>query len=214
MRSYKIETEAKFLIPDQASFAALQQLTQLGEFELKPAGVKKVNDLYLDTANRSLYQAGLACRLRTVKDKQIITLKTLTAAEGDLHRRREIESETTLSPAQVDTPYAWPDSPAKELVIQIIGSAKLHPLFTLHQSRHQFHVFRQGQPVIELSLDEVSLTEPEQADYRELEAELLESGTETDLVTFVLALQAQWSLQPERQSKFERGLAKVSPSHL
>jgi inorganic triphosphatase YgiF len=210
MPANKIEIEAKFLIPDQATFTALLHLTQWGEFELKLAGVKKVLDLYLDTAQRSLYQAGLACRLRTVKDTQIITLKALTPAKDDLHRRQEVEAETIVPQAQVDNPHAWPDSSAKDRVIQIIGPAKLHPLFTLHQSRHQFLVFRQGQPVIELSLDEVSLDDPKIVDYRELEAELLEAGREADLTTLIKTVQAQWPLQPELQSKFERALARLN----
>jgi len=206
----KLETEAKFVIPDLATFTALQQLTHLGDFELKPIGVKTVVDRYLDTANKRLYQAGWACRLRSVEGKQLITLKSLTPAQDNVHRRQELEIEVDATQLPVDQPQAWPDSPAKELVVQSVGPALLQTLFTLYQTRHQFHVLKQDQPVIELSLDEVSLNDSTAATYRELEMELIEQGVEADLTLLVEALQAQWPLKVETQSKFERALAEVT----
>ena len=58
-------------------------------------------------------------------------------------------------------------------------------------------------------VDEVLLGDAGTVDYFELEAELLEPGTEDDLTKFVEALQARWSLQPENKSKFERALAQI-----
>ena len=206
----KLETEAKFVIPDLATFTALQQLTHLGDFELKPIGVKTVVDRYLDTANKRLYQAGWACRLRSVEGKQLINLKSLTPAQDNLHRRQELETKIETTQVRVDQPQAWPDSPAKELVVQSVGPALLQTLFTLHQTRHQFHGLKQGQPIIELSLDEVSLNDSSVVNYRELELELIEQGVEADLALLVEALQAQWPLKVETQSKFERALAEAT----
>lgn len=210
MFSAKIETEAKFLIPDSATFSALQQLNQLGDFELRPLDSKTVVDRYLDTADQSLFRAGLACRLRRVKDRQIITLKALTPAAGTIHRRQEIEMEMTADAFQADQPHSWHQSELKQRVVEIAGPAPLHTLFTLYQTRHQFQALWQGQPVIEFSLDEVSLHDPAVVDYRELEAELLEPGSEADLTRFLRALQVTWPLQAETQSKFERALAALS----
>ncbi len=206
----KIETEAKFVVPDPSTFAALQKLSQLGDFELKPIGVKTVVDHYLDTTDKHLYQAGLACRLRKVNSQQLVTLKSLTPAEGDLHRRQEIETEVTLDHLQAGQPRAWPEGQAKKLVLEIVGSAPLETLFILHQTRYQFHALWQGQPVLELSLDEVSLRDETVVDYRELEAELIELGAEVNLVSFVEALRARWALKVETQSKFERALLEIS----
>jgi inorganic triphosphatase YgiF len=206
----KLEIEAKFTIPDRSTFTALQQLTHLGNFELKPIGVKRVTDRYLDTATKHLYQAGWACRLRSVEGKQVITLKSLTPAQDNTHRRQELEIEIQAPHLPVDQPQAWPDSPAKELVVQSVGLAILQTLFTLHQTRHQFHALKQDQPVIELSLDEVLLNDASGVNYRELELELIEQGVEADLALLVEALQAQWPLKVETQSKFERALAEVT----
>lgn len=76
--------------------------------------------------------------------------------------------------------------------------------FILHQTRYQFHACWQGQAVIELSLDEVSLHNPAVVDFRELEAELLEAGSAQNLADLIEALLARWPLQAQSQSKFER----------
>lgn len=206
MSHQKVEIEAKFGVPNPTTFAALQELSQVGEFELKPIGVKTVVDCYLDTADRRLYRAGLACRLRKANDQQLLALKALTPVEGDLHRREEIEIEIDAEQFQVAQPQAWPDSRAKAVVVEIIGPVPLETLFTLYQKRRKFHALRQGQPVIEFSLDEVSLDDQAVVDYREVEAELIEPGVEANLISFIAALQAKWPLELERQSKFERAL--------
>ena len=202
MLSNNIETEAKFIIPDLATFEMLQQLTGLGNFEITPLGPKKITDRYLDSPDRRLYQAGLACRIRKVKGQQLLTLKALTPASGGVHRRQEIELVV-----DTDQPEAWADGEARDLVLGIIGQDSLNTLFTLYQTRHKFHVYFQEQRVIELSLDKVSLHRAGTVDYLGLEAEIIETGTEVDLTRFIETLQQRWPLEVDRQSKFERALA-------
>jgi len=201
----KTETEAKFLIPDAAVFTRLQQRTELGAFVLTPVGTKNITDRYLDTATRQILENGYACRIRRSQGRQLLTLKALTPASGHLHRRQEIEIEV-----KGDDPQAWDDSEARQLLLGMIGSAALQTLFVIHQQRHQFLALLNEQPVIEFSLDEVSLGDEGTVDYFELEAELVEAGTETDLTTFVEALQVNWPIQPEQSSKFERGLLRLN----
>lgn len=206
-----LEVEAKFIIPDQATFEALRQLTHLGQFELKPRETKVVSDRYLDTADKRLFQAEWACRLRKVKDQQVITLKSLTPATNALHRRNEIETKVKANQVEPDQPDAWEEGQAQKLVIEIVGRVPLQTLFILHQTRYQFHVFWHGQPVIELSLDEVALRNPAIIDFRELEAELIEGGSEQNLTDLVGTLLARWPLQPQAKSKFERAWFNVAP---
>jgi inorganic triphosphatase YgiF len=205
MTTANIETEAKFAIPDKDTFVALQNTRQLGNFQLKPVEEKNVIDRYLDVADRRLFKAGYACRIRAAKQKQTLTLKSLTPAEGNIHRRQEIEMEV-----ESDQPEEWPEGQAKDLVYSIIGQKTLETLFILHQIRQKYNVYHHGLPVIELSLDEVFLGDAGTVDYFELEAELIETGNEDDLTRFVEALRASWPLQPESKSKFERALAKTN----
>ena len=200
----QIETEAKFIIPDPATFDALKSLNQLGDFTLTPAGVQHLTDRYLDTADKRLLQAGFACRLRRVDDQQILVLKSLTPATNEIHRRQEIEMAVTEA-----QPQTWVENEAKTLVLGIIGQSPLQTLFTLYQTRHRSYAHFQGRQVIELSLDKVGLHRADQVDYLELEAELIKDGTEVDLTRFVEALQHWRPLKPDLSTKFERALARV-----
>ncbi|MFC1975787.1 inorganic triphosphatase [Chloroflexota bacterium] len=203
-----VETEAKFIIPDLATFDALQKITGLDDFEAASIGIKNIVDRYLDTPDKHLLQADFVCRIRKAKNQQILTLKSsLKAVTGEIHRRQEIEMEVNS-----DQPLAWAESEVKDLVLGIVGQTPLQTLFTLYQTRHKFHVSSQEKLVIELSLDKVCLHQPTTIDYLGLEAELIEAGTEADLTRFAEALQRVWPLEADPQSKFERALASLGPN--
>lgn len=202
MSKPSIEIETKFIIPNQAMLAELQTLRHLAEFVIQPTSQKANCDQYLDTADKAIRQAGYACRIRQMGQAKQLTLKSLTLAEGQVHRRQEFEIEI-VSENRAD----WPDSEAKSLLLGIIGQAELVELFSLRQHRSKFHVMGQNSgPLLELSLDEVFITQSAEPDYLELEAELLEAGTEQDLARFVEALLEGYALEPEARSKFERAL--------
>src|SRR5512138_2096109 len=93
MNSRKVETEAKFIVPDRVTFTGLQQVSRIGDFDLQPSEVRAVTDRYLDTGDKRLFQAGLACRIRRLPGKQTLTLKALVPAEGNIHRRHEVEMD-------------------------------------------------------------------------------------------------------------------------
>lgn len=202
----RIETEIKFSIPNAEVFAALQALTELGEFQLHPLGTKTISDRYLD-ADQKLLKAGFACRIRQTGPTQLLTLKALTLPDGNFHRRQEIEQEVPG-----DQPSSWPEGEAKTLVTGVVGDSTLATLFVLHQTRHKFHAVLNDQPVIEVSLDEVSYGDQDLSTYYELEAELLPDADEPVLNKFAQTLLERWALPPELQSKFERGLVYHSPS--
>lgn len=199
MSAAKTETELKYRISKRRTFNALRELTHVNGFTLESIGSKTIIDQYLDTASRRVLQAGYACRLRHQKNTHILTLKSLAPASGALHRRKEIECTV---PGKASA--SWPDSPAKTLLQQITGDEPLELLFDLKQTRQKYLVKANGQPIIELSLDEVWHGETAQADYLGLEAELINNGSEADLARFANQLEAQFPLQPESVSKFER----------
>lgn len=196
-----IEIEVKFIVPNRDTFNLLKSSKHFGDFQLQFIGTKVHIDRYLDTVDKRLLQAGYACRIRSVKSRQIFTMKSLTPPQGNVHRRQEFEVEINSG-----RPQSWPKSAATDLVLDIIGDELLHPLFTLYQTRHKYEVVAQGDALIEFSLDEVSFNNSDEVDYFELEAELLPPGTEEDLTHFINALQSAWQLTPQHQSKFERAL--------
>lgn len=197
--SIKVETEIKFSIPDITTFSALKSLTALGSFQFESARTKIITDRYLDTRDHRLLQAGYACRLRFAKTQINLTLKSLAPPDGAVHRRQELE--TAVPSEQTGQ---WPDNEVTRSLNAMTGGAALETLFLVHQTRHQSLVSYHDQTVMEFSLDEVAHQSGAAADYFELEAELTGSGTEATLAEFTHALQANWSLQPENQSKFER----------
>jgi len=201
-----MEIEAKFTLSDRATFQQLQEIEALAGYHLAASEVRAVQDEYLDTTDRQLLGAGYACRRRTHPDGVLMTLKGLGGAEGAVHRREELEIQLpTAQPVE-----AWPDSSIRERIMAITGAAPLHLLFGLSQTRTVRQVSLEARVVAELSLDDVHLSLDGVEDrYLELEVEQAPDGGEADLAAIVAHLRDEWQLEPERRSKFERGLALV-----
>lgn len=198
-----MEIEAKFAIPTAKILQGLQTVKRLADFTLTAGRTKQVRDTYLDTAKRAILAAGYACRRRVQDDGVLITLKGLGGAKGAVHRREELE---ILLPKDLP-PAKWPDSPARDRVLQLIGKARLAPLAQLQQTRTVRPMRKNRQVVAELSLDEVHLiVQGEEQIYFEVEAELTPHGTESDLAEIAARLHQEWGLAPEPRSKFERAL--------
>jgi len=206
-----VEVEAKFVVPDVETFQRLQATEHLGVFALLGGETKRVRDIYLDTAERAILVSGYTCRQRIQDDLILITLKRLRGSEGAIHRREELE----VSLLSEQPPAHWPESPARGLVLQLIGDSALIPLFNLQQTRLVRPVRRGERMVAEFSLDQVHLLADEQQQtYSELEVELTPEGTEDDLCALVDVLQDEWGLTAQTRSKFERGLAFLEEAHL
>lgn len=224
-----MEIEAKFSVPDRATFDRLCQLKALAGYRLESAGVRRVYDRYLDTDGRAILRAGYACRVRRkttgvglalAQETHIAALKGLGGADAvsGIHRRAEYELRVGD-----DAPATWPESPARRLALRLSGGHPLRELFSLSQERHLRLLYDDApggvRRVAELSLDvvtpggpggPVSADENASRPYYELEIELLGQGNEADLSALTDELRTTWSLRPEPRSKFERGLALTS----
>jgi CHAD domain-containing protein len=198
-----MEIEAKFALPNADILEHLQAIDRLAGFVLSAPQVKQMHDTYLDTSERTILSAGYACRRREREGQVVFTLKGLKGVEGAVHRREELE----VSLPDDQPPAQWPASPARDRVLQLIGKARLIPLFDLHQTRVIRLLSQDERTAAELSLDDVYLAAQgrEQA-YLELEVELSPQGSEEELATIVACLQDEWGLEPEPRSKFERAL--------
>jgi CHAD domain-containing protein len=199
-----MEIEAKFAVPDVATFQRLQAVKHVAGFSLSAHQVQQVHDTYLDTDERRVLASGYACRCRETELETLITLKGLGRAKGAIHRRKELEiSLSDYGPAQ-----DWPESPVRDLVLEVTGGAPLVPLFELWQTR-VFRRMRHGELLVaQLSLDNVRIVAKEKRrSHFELEVELAPQGTGGDMREIVAYLQDEWNLAPEPRSKFERALA-------
>jgi CHAD domain-containing protein len=199
-----MEIEAKFALPDVATFQRLQAADHVAGFALSAHQVQQVRDTYLDTEERLILAGGYACRRRETESEVLITLKGLGKAQGAIHRRKELE----ISLPAYQPPSEWPDSPVRDIVLQLTGEALLIPLFTLRQTR-VFRRMSQGELLVaQMSLDNVHLVaNKKRRSYFELEVELAPQGTGSDVAAIVAYLQDEWKLVPEPRSKFQRALA-------
>jgi inorganic triphosphatase YgiF len=202
-----MEIEAKFSVPDPAVYYHLQIADHVGGYSLSTLDVQSVLDTYLDTRRRRILAAGYSCRRRETNEGIVMTLKSLGGAEGAIHRHEVWDLSTSAS----RTPADWPEGPARDLVLQLIGGEPLVSLFELQQTRVIRLLKQDEQPVAELRLDRVSLVSEEgEQVYLDLEVGLLPQVPEETLTAIVACLHDEWRLEPEARSKFERALAFVN----
>lgn len=208
-----MEIEAKFAILSEETYTALSETTRLAGFLVTDAFMQHIVDVYMDTPDRRLIAAGYACRMRNLRGRSQITLKsmgTLAAREPAAIHHRE-EWEVTLDESAGPDPQRWPASAARDLVQSLGAGQKLVKLFDLKQER-QARILRtrEGNPMAELALDRVIVDADCKAHhFIELEVELLDPSHEAELQHIVDELTAMTGLAPRTTSKFERVLALV-----
>ncbi|HTP09213.1 MAG TPA: CYTH domain-containing protein [Anaerolineae bacterium] len=202
-----MEIEAKFGVPDEATWLKLQTMDQIAGYALSPGKTKHVHDTFMDTPDRSILASGHVCRKREVDGQILMTLKSGQTVQGAVHRREELE--VTLEREQ---PIGqWPPSEIRDRLLGIIGDVVLVPLFDQRQTRIIRWATKADRVVAEMSVDKVELSLKGRAQsYFEVEFELKEVGTEDDLAVIAACLQNEWDLKPEQRSKFARALALAS----
>lgn len=203
---HPMEIEAKFSVPDDTLAEQLRTIERLEDWTLTRGVTTRVHDVYLDTPDRRLLAAGYACRQRRVgrQRARIVTLKQIASTTNAIHARDELE----LTLDDDAPPAEWHPSPAREMVLQIIGDAPLEKLFELYQTRVQRNVMQGDTHIAEWSVDVVSVrTGKHRLNFAELEIERVAAGTLEDVTRLAACVQAEWHLAPVTQSKFERALA-------
>jgi inorganic triphosphatase YgiF len=200
-----MEIEAKFRIDDDRTFPELLRLEAIGVFGLAAEPhVEDQRNIYFDTADRRLRAGQYGLRVRDLGDRRIATLKGAAQARDGMYERDEWEVEI----GDDDRPAAWPASEARNRVLALLGGATLLPILAIHTRRQHIFAAREGVRVAELSLDEGTISAGDRKqNFRELEIELLKTGTRTDFDALVGLLRERFALLPEDRSKLARGLA-------
>ncbi len=212
-----MEIEAKFVVPDPSVSRRLKLLRRLAGFALGERKVSRVLDTYLDTKDRSLMMAGMACRVRRQSDgRLLLTVKGMGTATGAVHRREELEIPLPADDSGskwVFKARAWPESPARARVLQVVGRKRLNRLATIRQRRMIRPVTQDGHAVALLSLDDVQVRAGGAEErFSEVEVELTGRGGDADLDRLATCLEREWGLRPDAHSKLDRALALVDAS--
>jgi inorganic triphosphatase YgiF len=200
-----MEIEAKFRVDDVRTFQQLLELSSIGQFQLaaEPSAEDQRN-VYFDTADKRLRAGQYGLRVRDLGGRRLATLKGAAQVRDGMYERDEWEVEI----GDDDRPSAWPPSEARDRALALLGDAQPLPILTIRTRRRHIIATRGHTRVAELSLDEGAIDAGGRAaSFRELEIELLKTGTRADLDELVALLRARFALIPEEQSKLARGLA-------
>jgi CHAD domain-containing protein len=220
------EVELKYRVMDLAALRAWLDADWADALPWATLGaprVKAVEDRYFDTAREALRQHGFGARLRRVAGRHIVTVKSLSPDElpseggaGErtsaddgpadaVHRRIELEGPAS---GRLD-PGTWPSSPARELIDELRGAARLRGLFTIRQVREVREV-TSADGSAELSLDEVRVIAGRSivGTFAELEVESTSGSTDV-LGGVARALAATGMLVPSSRSKEAQARALV-----
>lgn len=200
-----MEIEAKFRITDDKTFHTLLLRDELGPFHLAPASQpEQQHNTYFDTADGTLRRQRYGLRVRDLGTRRVATLKGETHFHDGVHEREEWEADIGAE----DAPAAWPPSEVRERALALGAGMPLLPLLTIQTQRQHIYASYDQQRVAEISLDQGVISAGErQESFRELEVELLSSGTRAHFDTLVALLRQQFALIPEERSKLARGLA-------
>jgi inorganic triphosphatase YgiF len=203
-----LETELKLRAED-AALEGLAIVPSLGPATLGPPREVEELDVYLDTADGRLAAARWACRLRSREGRRWVSLKgPAEHRPGEaLHRRPEVEGPAPH--ADANSPAAWPESPARDLVLRLAGDATLSERLSLRQRRVEREVIVVGGRVGLMSLDRVTVLRQGQAlgSFGVAELELDDGEAPAPwLASLTGTLTALPGVEPEPMSKLERAL--------
>ncbi len=204
----EVEVELKYRIrtPGAADrYIAVEELAGL-----RPSSrtrTTQLEDRYVDTADGALARAGFAARLRVSATSTIVSVKSTARRTTDKgpYRREELEGPADRTAG----PRDWPSSDARSLILELCGDAPLVELVTIRQLRRKREL-KEGDTVLELSVDEVDVVARSQVvdRFAELEIELLR-GDEAPLTALGVVLDADPGLDASKGSKLEAALAAV-----
>jgi len=200
------ETEAVFIVPSRT---ALEEISAL----LKAAGARTLSrpksqivcDVYVDTADRRVMQAGAALRFRTENGKHTLTLKSLDPLSEGMASRLERSEPLSRVPDRFPAPL--PRDVRDEALCRLLGKRRLRVLFRIEQHRRVWRVATSRGAVLLVSADEVCWRLPRRRSLTgfRLELEFIE-GPRAALAALVQTIRKRSRFPLAPRSKFEEGL--------
>ncbi len=165
------------------------------------------DDLYLDTEDWRVAQAGYVLRVRNAKNKQEITLKALSRPSkrngAEPKRRREVTEPFGGNSGR----WIEEAGPVGWRVAALIGRRPLHRVLEVQTRRRPFVLHLGDEDVAEVALDETAISIDNQSPMRLLRVEVEVQAPWVDVLSpLVEDLQRSAGLAPAALSKFEAGM--------
>ena len=203
--------------------AWLKQHSSNSGLVVEPESDERVADTYYDSEDWRFYRAGYALRVRNVGGVAEATMKSISPADGNVRRRREIsEPLTDDKPSTLNGAKGPVGGRARSL----LGGRKLVPIFEVRTRRRTFGVLLEahepsenGEPdgtaeervrIGAVMLDETEVPLDGSREAARLGRVEIEAGAGTaptpDLRGLVDEMQYALDLDPAQISKFEAGL--------
>ena len=203
----------------------LKQHSSGSGLAVEPESDEKITDTYYDTEDWRFYRAGYALRVRKIGNDAEATMKTLSSAEGNVRRRREI-----TEPLADDKPATLgkASGPVGGRSRPLLGGRALRPMFKIQTRRQKFALLLEDTSVsangasgeddgagsrvhigeVVLDASEIPLGGGKESTHlRRVEVEAGSGTAPTpDLRGFVDEMQFALDLRPAAISKYETGL--------
>lgn len=206
-----LEVEAKLAVSNERDLKSVAALRQLGPYDLRSRGTKRLFSYYFDTAGLILSRHGIALRARRQGRRWEVTLKWSGTQSGALHSRPELTAPLS-QPPNFDG-LVLPE-PLVMQVCALVAGRPLRPILVSDVRRAEIDAHLAGGPngdkaLAEMALDRVLLRSPSDAEardnYCEIEIEQ-KGGTQEDVEQLTQHLQRQFELTPSTDTKFTHGV--------
>jgi CHAD domain-containing protein len=216
------EIELKYAVSDVdavRSWLDGDWAAELGDLTVGQPTVSEMVDRYFDTPHGALERHGFGARLRTRDETVTLTVKSKdprreqapVRALAGRGRARPLQRRIELEAPAADRldPAAWPESPARQLVEELRGTAPLRTRFKVHQRRETRRVADvTGAAIISLDEVDVRMGRSHIGHFGALEVESTGDGTVL-LERLAPVLARNRLLVPEPRSKDELAQALV-----
>jgi triphosphatase len=191
-----MEIELKLKLPSSALAALRADPLWAGTRATR----KQLDNIYFDTPQHALAQAGIGLRLRSDGKRWLQTVKGGGTSRAGLHQREEIEFAVAGPVLEWEPLAGTAFGPALEPL-----KDQLQPQFQTRFKREIRRVTGSGGGVIEVAVDEGEiLAQAQSQPLCEVELELL-NGSVDDLFALALLLVERHPLTLDNRSKAERG---------
>ncbi|MCA9823999.1 MAG: CHAD domain-containing protein [Dehalococcoidia bacterium] len=199
------EVEWQFNAVDVRPVARWLDQAVLPGVTIAPAGIKRLNDAYFDTASWRMHRAGYTCRLRWDGTRGELTLKSMADPDEGIRTREEV-NQGISDPAPES--FVSQPGPAVDMLAPLIGREPLRLLFALETERRLYNVADAEGTFGEIALDTTTIPvgdEDHPVRLSRVEVEVPAEGVDRARA-FVSLLAAEASLSSSGTSKFEAAL--------